>query len=200
MSITIRRGGAALIATLALLVAALPAAAHAELTEADPANGSEVPGPFEGPITLTFSEDLASNSSALLKDGSGDEVARAEIPADAPDQLVFELSTPLAAGDYRIEITAIADDGHIERPVVEFTVLEPEPTPEPTPSPTARPSNAPTPALTPSPTAAPSPSPAPSGDGTPAAATTDLLFPILAAVIAVAVLGWVLLRNRRATR
>ena len=198
MSITIRRGAATLVAILATLVVALPAAAHAELIESDPADGSEVPGPFEGPITLSFSEELASNSHAELLAGAGDEVATAEIPADAPDQLVFTLGAPLAADAYRIEITAIADDGHIERPVVEFTVLAPEPTPAPTPSPTARPSDAPTPA--PSQTPVVSPSPAPSGDGTPTASTSDLLFPILAAVIAVAVLGWVLLRNRRVGR
>jgi copper resistance protein C len=195
-----RRAAALLLAVLAVLVAAIPVAAHAELTETDPADGSEVPGPFDGPIRLSFSEDLAESSHAELLDSSGDEVANAEIPADAPDQLVFDLPEPLPAGAYRVQITAIAGDGHVERPIVSFTVLEPEPTPELTPSATARPSDAPTPAPTPSGTAAPSPSPTPSGDGTPVASASDLLFPILAAVIAIAVLGVVLLRNRRATR
>ena len=43
----------------------------------------------------------------------------------------------------------------------------------------------------------PAPTPAPSADTTPAAGTNDVLFPILAAVIALAALGAMLLRNRR---
>jgi methionine-rich copper-binding protein CopC len=198
MTVIPRRPAPLFAALVALLLVATPVAAHAELTEADPADGSEVSGPFEGPITLSFSEALADNSGARLLDGEGDEVAQATIPADEPAQLVFELDQPLEPGSYRIEITAIADDGHIERPIVEFTVLEPPPTPSPAPSETPATSD-PQPSASPAPTPAPSPapSPSPSGDGPPTASAGDVVLPIVAALIAVALLAAVLLRSRR---
>jgi methionine-rich copper-binding protein CopC len=195
MSRHARHAAAILAALLTLLLVAAPAAAHAELTASDPADGSEVAGPFEGPITLSFSESLGENSRAELLDDQGDAIADASFDATQPDQLTIELDAPLAAGDYRIEIVAAGADGHIERPVVEFTVLEPEPTTPPAPSPTAAPSSSAAPSAAPS--ASPAPTPTPSADGTPTAGSSDVLIPILAAVIAVAVLGFVLLRNRR---
>jgi len=194
MSVTTRRGVAWSVALLVALLTAGPVAAHAELTTSDPTDGSEVPGPFEGPVTLSFSEELADNSRAQLLDEDGDAVAEATPDPARPDELVIELEEPLAAGAYRVQITAVADDGHIERPVVEFTVLEAEPTPTPAPA-TVAPSASSSP--TPPPTAAPAPTPAPSADGSPTAGASDVLFPILAALIALAVLGAMLLRSRR---
>ncbi len=195
MSVTTRSAVTWTAAVLVALLMAGPVAAHAELTAADPADGSDVTGPFEGPITLSFSEELGDNSRAQLLDEDGDTIAEATPDAARPEELVIELEAPLAAGAYRVEITAVADDGHIERPVVEFTVLEPEPTPTPAPTSTVAPSASPSPTA-PS-TASPAPTPAPSAGTTPAAGTTDVLFPILAAVIALAALGAMLLRNRR---
>jgi methionine-rich copper-binding protein CopC len=195
MSQHARHAAAVLAALLMLMLVAAPAAAHAELTASDPADGSEVPGPFEGPISLSFSESLGDNSRAELLDDQGDAIADGSFDAAQPDQLTIELDAPLVAGDYRIEIVAAGADGHIERPVVEFTVLEPEPTITAAPPPTAAPSA--TAALSAAPSASSAPTPTPSADGTRTAGSSDVLIPILAAIIAVAVLGFVLLRNRR---
>lgn len=122
--------------------------------------------------------------------------------------------------------TKSAADGDVDRTKWSFTVLAPptpEPTPEPTAPPTASPTAAPTPppatasattAPTPSASASavpsatasasasasatPSVSPAPSADGsdTPTSGGTDVLLPILAAVIILVVIGGVLYSRR----
>ena len=201
MTVTRRTLAALLFGIVLVLTFAGPTLAHAEFVSSDPAPDSEVEGPFAGPIALTFDEPLIEDGShAELIGPDGAKVADATIPDDDPDQLVFDLDTPMGPGEYRIDWTTIGQDAEVARGQFTITVLEPEPTPVPTPSATARPTDAPTPAPTPSPTPVPSPSPAPSADGTPTASTSDLIFPILAAVIAVAVLAYVLLRNRRAAR
>ncbi|HEY7589872.1 MAG TPA: copper resistance CopC family protein [Candidatus Limnocylindrales bacterium] len=181
---------AALLAVALLLLAALPAAAHAELVSADPANGATVQGPFDRPIVLTFSEDLASGSKADLKAADGKTLDSAAV---AGRRMTITLASPLDAGTYTIQWTSVADDGHVERGAVTFTVTPPPPTPIPTPSATA----APTPTASPTPMPSPTPS---GGGGTPAGGTADVLLPLLGVVIAVAALGAFLLRRRSARR
>jgi methionine-rich copper-binding protein CopC len=195
MSVTTRRVIAWSAAIIVALLGASAVAADAEFVESDPAPGSEVAGPFDGPISLTFDEPLGDESHAELLDPSGTTIADARIPTSDPDQLVFELDEALGPGEYEVQWTVIGQDGHVSRDTFTITVLEPEPSPTPAPTATAAPSASSTP--TDAPSAAPPPSPAPSADGTPAAGTNDVLFPILAAVIALAALGAMLLRNRR---
>jgi copper resistance protein C len=172
------------------------ALAHTELETATPEAGSTVPSPFDGPILLTFSEELAGGSKAELLDPGGDVVATATVDGPAA-VMVFELEAPLEPGDHVIEWTGVAVDGHVERDTFAFTVA-PAPTPEPTPSPTPAPSASATqatPSAEPaaSATASPSPTPTdtvdPSGEG-------DVVLPIVVGLLVVAVGGAYLLTRR----
>jgi methionine-rich copper-binding protein CopC len=196
MSVTTRGSLALAAALVATLVVVAPAAAHAEFVSSEPAPDSEVEGPFAGPIELTFDEPLGDGSHAELVGSDGSEIADATIPADAPAQLVFELAGPLRAGAYEVRWTTVGQDGEIDRGTFTITVAEPEPTPPPTPVVTDTEGPSPSPQPSASPTLQPSPSP--SGDGgSGAAAASDVLLPIIVAIVVIAALGAVLLRNRR---
>jgi methionine-rich copper-binding protein CopC len=177
---------------------------HADLDTSDPADGASVAAPFAGPITMEFTEDLAPESGAELRDGAGDVAATAVVDGAT---ITLTPDAALADGEYEVRWTSVADDGHIERGSFLFTVL-PEATPEPTASAT------PTPAATASPTAeatstasaegtpsavpaasdGPVPSAAPDGGST--SSGSDVLLPILAAVAIVGGLAVFLLRRR----
>lgn len=191
----------ACLALGALLVVLSPAtvAAHTELERATPADGSTVPGPFEGPIRLEFSEELADGSKAELQDDGGGAIADAIVDGPAMT-MQFELDVPLGPGDYEIEWTGVAVDGHVERGTVSFTVAPAPPTPEPTPSPAPTPvpsaSVAPaTPSPEPTPSASPEPSPTPP-DTVGTSGAGDVLIPIVVALLVVAV-GAAYLLSRR---
>lgn len=172
---------AVLVGVVLLLVDAIPTAAHAELVSSDPADKAEVEAPFDGPIVLTFDEALATGSSAELKRSDDSTVASATVDGD---RLVFTLDAGLEPGEYRIQWTSVGADRDVERGTITFTVVAPSPTATPAPAPSA--------------TATATASPTPSGNGTPASGTADVLFPLLAAVIALGALGAFLLnRNRR---
>ena len=184
---------------LALMYAsALPAsvAAHTELDRANPPDGGTVEAPFDGPIRLEFSEELADGSKAELQDDGGGAIADATV--DGPGATMeFELDAPLGPGDYQIAWTGIAVDGHVERGTVAFTVEAPPPTPEPTPSPspTPEPSESVAPA-TAEPTAEPTPAPSPSPTPVAAASSGDVILPIVVALVVVALGGGYLLSRR----
>lgn len=199
------RGLAGLALTLVLTVL-VPASvsAHTELERATPSDGSTVDAPFDGPIRLEFSEELGDGSGAALQDDGGGEIATATV--DGPGATMeFALVTPLGPGEYQIAWTGIAVDGHVERGTVAFTVEAPPPTPEPTPSPspTPEPSESVAPATqTPQQTPTPSPSPNPTTNPTPAdaAGSGDVVIPIIAALLMVALgAGYLLSRRGRPT-
>lgn len=189
--------GAASAAAALLLLVILPAvvAAHSELEKSSPADGTVVEGsPAE--IVLTFSETLDPKKSSIsLRDAGGQELASARV--DPADDTVMRLTPPtLAAGAYEIRWTSVAEDGDLLRGTVHFEVATPA-----TPSPTVEPSESASAAPTASapPTVAPSPSP--SAAGSPTGSSSDVILPILAAIVLIAVLGAWLLRNRaRGTR
>lgn len=197
---------AALLLALAMIAPAV-VLGHAELETSDPADGASVEGPFAGPIVITFSEDLEAESSADLRDGAGRVAATAGI-----DGATISLTpdAPLAEGEYEVRWTAAADDGHIERGSFRFTVLaaatpeptaSPTPTPEATASPTAEATATATPDGTPSAIPASSDGPVPSAapDGSATSSGTDVLLPIVAAVVIVGALAAFLLRRRDST-
>jgi hypothetical protein len=113
--------------------------------------------------------------------------------------MVFELEAPLEPGDYVIEWTGVAVDGHVERDTVAFTVA-PAPTPEPSPSPTPTPepsASAPpaSPSAEPSASATPPPGPTPSGTVDPSG-EGDVVLPIVVGLLVVALGGAYLLTRR----
>lgn len=194
------RGRRARTLCVAFVVAlfALPAAvlAHAELDTVSPADGTAVTKVLTE-IAMTFTEDLdPEKSSIVLAKAGGAQVQSGGVVS--PDDLkrMTLAITDLAAGSYEIRWTsASAEDGDIARGTTHFTYAPPGPTENDflTPSPSA-----PSPSPSTSPSASPSvvPSPSPSAAGTPAASTSDVLIPIVVAIVVVGLLGAWLLRGR----
>jgi methionine-rich copper-binding protein CopC len=192
----------ALFAALTLIVLLpAPAAAHAELVRAIPADGETVTEPVTV-LSGRYSEDLTGNSRLEVLDASGTVVATGGIDPEDPRRMIVRPDPPLIDGTYTVRSTAVsASDGHPERATWTFTVAVPA-TPSPTPLPTATPSAAPspTPVVTPSPTLTPAPSPTPTASPDPGSQTSgtgDVLLPILAALAIVAVGAGFLLRRGR---
>jgi methionine-rich copper-binding protein CopC len=196
-SVTRRRFRAAVVVTTmltAVLAAPISVLAHAVIETATPADGAVLETP-PTEIVITYTEELdASRSSLTLHDSSGAQIASGGV--DPANDLVMRIDPPeLEPGTYEIRSAArSAHDDHLERNELTFTISEP--TPAPTATPTATPTVAPSASLaaTASPSVAPSPSP--SANGTPASAT-DVIVPIVAAIVVLAALGgWLLSRSR----
>jgi methionine-rich copper-binding protein CopC len=195
------------VALLLALAMVAPAVVfgHAELDASDPADGASVEGPFAGPIVMTFTEQLGAESSAEMRDGAGDVAATAVVDGTT---ITLTPAADLAEGEYEVRWTTAADDGHIERGSFRFTVLPsatPEPTASPTPSAaaTASPTSEATATAEATPSAVPaasdSPIPSAAPDGGDASSGSDVLLPIIAAVVIVGALAAFLLRRRDST-
>jgi methionine-rich copper-binding protein CopC len=186
------RLGSGLVGVVLALVVAVPALAHADLVASDPEDGAVLSDP-PATVELTFSEGLDPGKSSFRLIGPDGDIGTASAPGDGATTMVLE-GLVLAPGDYRIKWTAAADDGHVERGSIGFTVSAPTPAP-------ATPSPAPTTA-TPAPTAIPatgtpvaSPTPV---EGEPAAASgTDVVIPIVVALVLAALVGGFVLRRSR---
>jgi methionine-rich copper-binding protein CopC len=192
-----------------LLLTAGVVAAHASLVESDPPDGGTVFVP--GTITATFDEALdAGRSRIVVRDESGQEVARGGVGTDAL-QLSVELPV-LPTGSYVARWTAVTpDDQGVTRGTFEFTALPAPPSPTapatpapppiatPTPAPDATPTAAPAtaspaPAATPTAATSPSPSPSPSPEE-PEGQESDLLIALLVAGVLLGGLALYLFRR-----
>jgi methionine-rich copper-binding protein CopC len=198
-----RPARAALVVAVSLLLAMpVVVAAHAEFQRSTPDDGETVQG-SPRVIRAFFSEELADGSEMALLDGAGTTIAEGTIDPANPTRMRID-PPELEPGDYEVQWKAFADDGHLETGTFTFTVSAPI-----TPPPSTPPSAPPTPSspvsAPPSASALPTASavvaPSPTeGDATPpasSAGTTDVLFPIIAAVVIVAVLGGYLFMRRR---
>jgi methionine-rich copper-binding protein CopC len=185
---------AALLALLAF--GAAPALAHAELVSSDPADGAQLSTP-PTTIQLTFSEGLDAAKSSFRLNESGTTIGSGKAAADGDTVMTLD-GLALDPGDYVIRWTSAADDGHLERGVVQFTVLQPAPASATQgPSPSVAPSPA-TSATRASSVAPISPSPQASSDTAPIASFgSEVLLPIVLALLVVAAAGAFLLRRSR---
>ncbi len=195
----------AAIAAMLLLAWSFPMTVlgHAELETSTPAADSTVDGPYADPIVITFTEGPVGDSGARLRDSaSGDEIeATATIDGDT---MTLTPAAPLVDGEYAVAWTAIADDGHVERGTILFTVVTPaipEPTASPTPTvtPTASTSASATPSA--SPDATPSAAPTPAASSSPSdpdstSGAGDVLLPILLVALLIGGLALLLYRRR----
>jgi copper resistance protein C len=185
-------------ASVAVLLLPGLTTAHSELVSSDPAQGAVIPAPYSGPIVLTFSEHLASGSKADLVTAAGATVASATVDADARTMTVT-LTTPLAPGGYEVRWVSIADDGDLLRqPVVTFTVspaaASPTAGPSAQPSATAAPTSVASAAPSTGPTPTPSAEPGGTGSG------SDVVVPIIVALIILgAGAAYLLTRRNRPT-
>jgi methionine-rich copper-binding protein CopC len=179
------RQAAVLGGLLLTLSIAAPALAHAELVSSTPEDRAVLETP-PTTITLTFSEGLDAGKSSFKLVGGGATIGTGKADADGATVMTLD-GLALAPGAYEIQWTSAATDGHIDRGALTFTVSQPAPaTAGPVPAPVSP--SAPATGATPS----------PSGEGgIPAASSTDVLIPIVIALVAVAGVGAYVLRRSR---
>ncbi len=104
---------------LILLLAPLPAAAHAILMESQPpARASLPPGPAR--IVLRFNSRIDQERSRVELRGPATPQTLKLAASPGPDTLVIE--TPLKPGEWVLRWQVLAIDGHITRGDVPFTV------------------------------------------------------------------------------
>ena len=184
-----------LIGALLALALAGPVLGHAALVSSVPDDKAVLDTP-PTKITLTFSEGVVGKSSFKLLGPAGDTIATGG-PAAAGDDTMTLDGLTLSPGAYTIEWTSVAEDGDIERGTLTFTVSEPTPPPA---TATPAPSQASAaPAVSPAPAPSPTPAPSPSADTTAASSSgTDVILPIVAALVLVGGIGAYVLRRNRA--
>ncbi|MBB5874382.1 methionine-rich copper-binding protein CopC [Allocatelliglobosispora scoriae] len=176
-------------ATLSVLLPAVPAQAHTELTTSSPAHRSTITRQIDR-VTLTFSGPVKAKVSSVTVIGP-DRVAFQTGALSVRDGVVTQPVLPLRSGAYTIAYRVVSGDGHPVTGSVTFTAKLPaEQSPSPSPSPA--------PAVV-----VPSASPVPSVDAASAAgpvgeSSTGWLWPVGAAALLIAV-GGVLVWRRRAS-
>ena len=202
---------AAQAASALLLIALLPgvAHAHAQLDKPTPADKATVTQPVTV-VSGTFVERVNPDGSKLVvKLVGGGTVAQGGVDPGNAKQMVATPATPLGSGAYLVEWTTISlDDGELARGTWTFTVAV-TPTASPTPVTTATPvasatvapsvAPSPTPSTAYAPTSA-GPTPVPSAGGDTTGSGSDVVVPILVALIVLgAGAAYLLSRRNRPT-
>jgi copper resistance protein C len=175
------------VGVLLWLMAASAAAAHAELVSSVPAKGSTI-APTAAPIVLSFSEAMKSSSHADIIAPSGTKLGTATLDPKDNTKLTYTPPGPLGPGSWTVKWTSVALDGHLLRDEFRFTVTAAATVPPS--SATASPPPTATTAATPA--ASPTPATATSSD-------TNVIVPVIAALLVIGLLASALLRNRRPT-
>jgi methionine-rich copper-binding protein CopC len=108
--------------SLAFVLAATQAIAHAQLKKATPAVGGTVSPPSE--IRLEFSEGVELKFTKVTLTGPGGAVplGSASTAADNQAVLTVPISKPLSAGLYTVHWQAVSVDTHHTQGTFEFTV------------------------------------------------------------------------------
>jgi len=190
LHIAVRRLRAVVIATALVVLLPAVALAHAELVTATPADKSVSTEPV-AEVSGVYSEAMTPEGSSLVvKDATGTVVATGSVDPADDTRMVATPTSPLGEGIYRVESTSVATDGHAERTTWTFTMairlLQP-PTAAPSVSPTAAAPSAPSSAAT----------PGPSDAGTISGGGSDVVVPIVVALIVLGAGAAYLLRQRR---
>jgi copper resistance protein C len=194
---------AAALSFVVALTLLLPAhvVAHAELDVATPPDGATVEGsPPE--VSGTFTQDVATDGSSIqVRDATDAVVAEGGVDPSDDRRMVVDDLPDLTPGDYEVRWTTVsAEDDEVARGTWAFTVTAAAPSPSPTPTvapaPTATVAPSPSVSTEPSPDASPTATPIPSpAPGDPASGGTDVLLPIIAGLVIVAIAAFALLRR-----
>ena len=202
-----RVAGVSLVAALVVLMLPGVAVGHAQLKTPTPADKSTSTGPVAA-VAGTFTQRVKADGSKLVvKLVGGGTVAEGGVDPSDVRRMVATPATPLGSGSYLVEWTTISlDDGELARGTWTFTIAIAA-TPSPTPVPTAAPTAAATAAPTASPTAAPAtpapsagPTPVPSGGGDTTGSGSDVVLPIIVALVVLgAGAAYLLSRRNRPT-
>ena len=109
-------------ASLAVICAATPAFAHAQLEKATPAVGGTVASASE--IRLEFSEGVEPKFTKVSLTGPGGAVPLGAAKTEPSNQavLIVPISKALAAGAYKVHWHAVSVDTHHTQGTFEFTV------------------------------------------------------------------------------
>jgi methionine-rich copper-binding protein CopC len=196
----------AALVTAPLLIAttATPAAAHDQLLETDPADGSTVEQvPAE--VVMRFSGDLIDLSQAVIVTTPDGEQLTDLVVTVSGATATAALPDGLGPGAYTVAWRVVSEDGHPVEGVFGFTVAGPAPsaTPAPTtpaastPAPTTTGPVSPSPGVTPTPTASPGTDGSSDDDAPGSPARGWAVAAVLAAVAALGAAGVVILRRRR---
>ncbi len=142
------------LATVILVLTGRSAAAHTQLDDTDPADGSTSTTPVSE-VVLTFSLPVTPLGDAVVVTGPDGPVATTVALREDGEAVVATVAAPLGAGDYLVEWTVAAQDGHPLDGSFGFAVVGPSAAPSPSGG-SATPGGGPSP--TPTQAAAPSPS------------------------------------------
>jgi copper resistance protein C len=196
------------LASVTLLLVPGVALGHAELETATPADGSTVSEPVTEVIGTYSAAMLPDRSRLVVRDADGSVVARGGVDPDDDTRMVAIPDSPLGDGEYEVQSVATATDGDLERETWTFTVAvlaTPTPTASASPTATATATATATPSISPgatpvpatsAPTAVPAPTPNPSADGSAASGTSDVILPIIIALVILGVGAAYLLTRR----
>ena len=173
-----------LVAALAVLLVPGLVLAHAELDTPTPADKSTVTTPVTE-VSGTFIQRMKVDGSTLVvKLVGGGTVAEGGVDPADDKRMVATPTSPLGSGSYQVEWTTnSAEDNEVARGTWTFTVAVAAPSP--TPAVTAVASAVPTASVSVPPSAIASvpPTPAPSADGSSTGSGSDVLLPIIIALI-----------------
>jgi len=124
----VRAVAVALVAFAAVFVlAAAPAAAHADLDSSSPADGAAVEAPL-GAITLVFTAPVEpAVDQFTIVDTAGAGIGIASVAPEGDEAtVVVTPAEPLGEGGYALTWAIHADDGHVKTGVVTFGVTAAE--------------------------------------------------------------------------
>jgi hypothetical protein len=117
----------------AMLIAAAPVLAHAELVSADPAPDSTIAA-VPAKVSATFDDELDGTKSSIVVAGpDGSIVGQGGVSADDPKTMAATI-TSAGQGAYEVRWTSVASDGDVLRGTYSFTVSR-EASPRPTAAP-----------------------------------------------------------------
>lgn len=113
------------LAALLAMAAPYAASAHAKLTSSTPANGGTVAAGLSQ-IELNFSAPLRVTVFHVRDDNKKDVALNGELPQSFAPAVKLGVAA-LAPGHYQATWTAVAEDGHVMKGEIAFTVDAGEP-------------------------------------------------------------------------
>ena len=187
-----------LVAAMTVLLVPGLVVAHAQLETPTPADKSTATTEVTE-VSGTFTQGIKVDGSTLVvKLVGGGTVAEGGVDPNNDKRMVATPTSPLGTGSYQVEWTTnSAEDNEVARGTWTFSVAVP-PSSSPTPAATAAPSAVPTAAVSavPSAIASSPPTPAPSADGSSTGSGSDVVLPIVVALIVLGAWAAYLLTRR----
>lgn len=99
------------------------AVAHTDMVQSEPAKGETVSAGLEK-ISLTFAQPVRVTVVKVTRVGQATEIPHTSTNQPAFDANYTLALEPLAPGRYRVDWTAVAQDGHVMTAQFEFSVAD----------------------------------------------------------------------------